>query len=103
MGDTAHTKKGSDIPPNALKVAVLGGSLAGLSAAHSLMRIGAEVTIFEKSHEAFDKRGACLGFVDVDMLESIRGVTFVRNGRRASLEQGAFYYGDVWQFLFSGL
>ena len=27
----------------------------------------------------------------------------MRNGRQASLDQGAFYYGDVWQFLYDGL
>lgn len=90
-------------PGPAQKVAIVGGSLAGLAAAHVLLRNGAEVTVFEKSSDGFAKRGACLGFVDVDMLEKIRGAKFIRNGRRATLEQGAFYYGDVWQFLFSGL
>lgn len=94
----------TDLPVEGLKVAVVGGSLAGLGVASVLTRIGADVTVFEKSHTAFHKRGACLGFVDVEMLENIRGgATFMRNGRRASLEQGAFYYGDVWQFLFAGL
>ncbi len=84
-------------------VGIVGGSLAGLAAANVLLRTGANVTVFEKSQTGFGNRGACLGFVDVDMLEKIRGETFTRNGRRASLNQGAFYYGDVWEFLYSGL
>lgn len=86
-----------------MKVAIVGGSLAGLGAANLFLRLGADVSVFEKSHTGFSKRGACLGFVDVDLLQKIRGATFVRNGKRASLAQGAFYYGDVWNFLFEGL
>merc|ERR1712054_430729 len=86
-----------------MKVAVVGGSLAGLATANVLLRNGASVTVFEKASDGFAKRGACLGFVDVAMLEKIRKAPFMRNGRRATLEQGAFYYGDVWQYLFSGL
>mmetsp|Transcript_691 Transcript_691/g.1258 ORF Transcript_691/g.1258 Transcript_691/m.1258 type:complete len:412 (-) Transcript_691:397-1632(-) len=86
-----------------MKVAVVGGSLGGLAAANVLLRLGASVSVFEKSSHTFENCGACLGFVDVDMLQRIRGAKFMRNGRRASLDQGAFYYGDVWQFLYSGL
>jgi len=87
-----------------LKVAIIGGSLGGLAAANVLHRMGASVTVFEKSPTTFESRGACLGFVDVKMLQRIVGGTrFIRNGRQASLDQGAFYYGDVWQFLYAGL
>ncbi|KAK3269231.1 hypothetical protein CYMTET_22317 [Cymbomonas tetramitiformis] len=86
-----------------MKVAIVGGSLAGLAAANVLHRLGAIVSVFEKAETTFEKRGACLGFVDVDMLQRIVGTRFMRNGKQASLDQGAFYYGDVWQFLYSGL
>merc|ERR1711959_229435 len=86
-----------------MKVAIVGGSLGGLAAANVLHRRGASVTLFEKSPTTFASRGACLGFVDVAMLQRIRGTRFMRNGKQASLEQGALYYGDVWQFLYSGL
>ena len=77
--------------------------MGGLACANLLTRLGASVSVFEKSEHTFEKRGACLGFVDVDMLQQIRGAPFIRNGRQASLDQGAFYYGDVWQFLYTGL
>lgn len=87
-----------------MKVAIIGGSLGGLAAAHSFTRLGATATVFEKSTTTFEQRGACLGFVDVDMLQRIVGGScFMRNGRPASLEQGGFYYGDVWNFLYSHL
>merc|ERR1711998_120972 len=86
-----------------MKIAIVGGSLGGLAAACVLIRLGASVTVYEKSPSTFENRGACLGFVDVDMLQRIVGKRFTRNGSKASLDQGAFYYGDVWQFLFSGL
>merc|ERR1712070_67043 len=87
-----------------MKVAVIGGSLGGLATANVFHRLGAAVTVFEKSATTFEKRGACLGFVDVDLLQRIVGGTrFTRHGRKASLEQGGFYYGDVWHFLYSGL
>jgi len=86
------------------KIAVVGGSLGGLAAANALLRLGADVTVFEKQPTTFEKRGAVLGFVDVDLLQRIRGgAKFLRNGRHASLDEGAFFYGDVWQFLFEGL
>jgi len=86
-----------------MRVAIVGGSLGGLACANLLTRLGASVSVFEKSQDTFEKRGACLGFVDVDMLEQVVGAKFMRQGRRASLAQGAFYYGDVWQFLYAGL
>ena len=89
---------------NNMKVAVVGGSLGGLAAANVFHRLGAAVTVFEKSPTAFGDRGACLGFVDVKMLQSFcGGKQFTRNGCQASLSQGAFFYGDVWKFLFDGL
>lgn len=86
-----------------MKIAIVGGSLGGLATANVMNRLGATVTVFEKGEGTFEKRGACLGFVDVAQLQRIRGARFMRNGRQASLSQGAFYYGDVWQFLYEGL
>jgi len=86
-----------------MRVAIVGGSLGGLACANLLTRLGASVSVFEKAKGTFEKRGACLGFVDVTMLESVVGAKFMRNGARASLDQGAFYYGDVWQFLYAAL
>merc|ERR1711998_26220 len=86
-----------------MNVAIVGGSLGGLATANIVHRLGGSVTVFEKAETTFEKRGACLGFVDVDMLQQIRGARFMRNGKKASLAQGAFYYGDVWNFLYSGL
>merc|ERR1711998_57977 len=86
-----------------MNVAIVGGSLGGLATANIVHRLGGSATVFEKAETTFEKRGACLGFVDVDMLQQIRGARFMRNGKKASLAQGAFYYGDVWNFLYSGL
>jgi 2-polyprenyl-6-methoxyphenol hydroxylase-like FAD-dependent oxidoreductase len=44
-----------------MKVAVIGGSLGGLSAANVLERIGVEVTILERSDRDFAMRGGGLG------------------------------------------
>lgn len=93
----------TDNQQSSRKVAVIGGSLGGLAAANVLHRLGWSVTVFEKSPSKLDNRGACLGFVDVDMLQRICASAFIRNGRQASLSQGAFYYGDVWKLLYSGL
>ena len=56
-----------------IKVAVVGGSLGGLAAANVFSRLGASVTVFERSPASLEKRGACLGFVDVNLWEKIRG------------------------------
>ena len=48
-----------------MKIAIVGGSLGGLATANVMNRLGATVTVFEKGEGTFEKRGACLGFVDV--------------------------------------
>ena len=85
------------------RVAIIGGSLGGLATANVLTNLGFDVTVYEKASEGYSHRGACLGFVDVEQLERVAGRPFCRNGRRASLDQGAFFYGDVWSFLYSSL
>lgn len=96
-------------------VAIVGGSLGGLAAANVCHRLGANVTVFEKQPATMEKRGACLGFVDIELWERIRGkrmtwpdgrsVTRVPppDGRQSFNNQGSFYYGDMWEYLFSGL
>lgn len=97
------------------KVAIIGGSLGGLAAGNVLTRLGARVTIFERQANTMENRGACLGFVDVDLWEVIRdkrmawpdgrSVTRVPppDGRQTFENQGSFYYGDMWSYLYSGL
>lgn len=86
-----------------MRVAVVGASLGGLSVANVFHRLGATVSVFESSPASFEQRGACLGFVDVDLWQHIRGTQMTRGGVQASRSQGAFFYGDLWQFLYSGL
>ena len=86
-----------------VKVAVVGASLGGLAAANVLQQVGASVKVFEKSSSGFGQRGEGIGFVDVEMWQELRGVPMMRRGRRAHRSQGAFFYGDLWQFLYSGL
>ena len=86
-----------------MKVAIVGASLGGLAAANALHKLGATVKVFEKFPAEFSQRGAVLGFVDVGMWEELLGKRMMRRGRRAVRAQGAFYYGDLWRFLYSGL
>jgi len=37
------------------------------------------------------------------MWQALRGVKMLRRGRQAHRAQGAFFYGDLWQFLYDGL
>jgi len=96
-----------------MKVAVVGGSLGGLAAANVFHRLGAAVVVFERSQTTLEAHGACLGFVDRRLWESLRGAPLVMDGQvvpdqSADGEQsfensGSFYYGDMWHFLYSGL
>jgi 2-polyprenyl-6-methoxyphenol hydroxylase-like FAD-dependent oxidoreductase len=45
----------------ALRVAVIGGSLGGLSVANALEHRGAAVTVFERGAAGFERRGGGLG------------------------------------------
>lgn len=86
-----------------MRVAVVGGSLGGLGAANVFHRLGASVTVFEKRPQSFENLGSGMGFVDVDLWQQIRGAQFIRRGQQAHRGQGAFYYGDLWSFLYAGL
>ena len=84
-------------------IAIVGGSLAGLAAANGLHRLGHAVTVYEKFVAPLDTRGSSLGYVDNTLWEYVRGAPMLRLGRRASRAQGAYYYGDLWRYLFDGL
>jgi 2-polyprenyl-6-methoxyphenol hydroxylase-like FAD-dependent oxidoreductase len=85
------------------RVGVVGGSLAGLAAANVLQRLGHSVQVYEKFPSVLDQRGSSLGFVDNALWEYVRGAPMLRLGRRANCAQGAYYYGDLWQYLYDGL
>jgi 2-polyprenyl-6-methoxyphenol hydroxylase-like FAD-dependent oxidoreductase len=85
------------------RVGVVGGSLAGLAAANVLHRLGHSVQVFEKFPASLETRGSSLGYVDNALWEFVRGVPMMRLGVRASRSQGAYYYGDLWRFLYDGL
>lgn len=86
-----------------MHVAIVGGSLAGLAVANVFHRLGAVVSVFEKFPATFEQRGSSLGYVDVPLWEHIRGAKMIRRKRQAHRNQGAYYYGDLWKFLYAGL
>ena len=82
---------------------MVGASLGGLAAANVLHQLGFTVDVFERSDSTFEAKGHGLGYVDVDLWEELRGTQMRRGGQQASRAQGAFYYGDLWKFLYEGL
>lgn len=86
-----------------MHIAVVGGSLAGLAAANVFHRLGLAVSVFEKFPATFEQRGSSLGYVDIPLWEYIRGEKMLRRGRQANRQQGAYFYGDLWKFLYEGL
>jgi 2-polyprenyl-6-methoxyphenol hydroxylase-like FAD-dependent oxidoreductase len=88
-------------PGQALRVAVVGASLGGLSAANVLHRLGAQVEVFESFPRGFAERGGALGAVDVGLLARIRGERH-EAPMRAFRSHGHFY-GDLWLYLFEGI
>ena len=84
-----------------LRVAVVGASLGGLSAANMLNRLGANVSVFDCFPAGFHTRGGGLGAVDTGLLARIRADD-VKQGYRAIRGHGHFY-GDLWQYLYEGL
>lgn len=85
------------------RIGIVGGSLAGLAAANALHRLGHTVRVFEKAPAALESRGSSLGYVNNALWEHVRGAPMMRLGRRAHRSQGAYYYGDLWRFLYDGL
>ena len=87
-----------------LHVCIVGGSIAGLAAALSFLRLGCTVRVFEKSPTPFHGRGGSIGYVNNPSWEQLRGgAPMMRRGARASRAQGAYLYGDLWGYLFAGL
>lgn len=86
-----------------VRVAVIGGSIGGLAAATALVRLGAIVSVFERSPAPFAGLGGSIGFCNVPLWESVCGKQMVRRGVQASRAQGAFLYGDLWRFWYSSL
>lgn len=84
-------------------VAIVGASVGGLAAANVLHQYGARVTVFERAAHTFEAKGSGLGYCDTRLWEELRGARMIRRGQRAHRRQGAFYYGDLWRFLRSGL
>ncbi|KAJ3023776.1 UNVERIFIED_CONTAM: hypothetical protein HDU68_008459 [Siphonaria sp. JEL0065] len=85
------------------EIAIVGGSLAGLAAATVLIRLGIIVTVFEKYNGSFENRGSSLGYVNIPLWEHLSGHQMIRRGTQMHRYQGAFYYGDLWRFWYSGL
>jgi len=90
--------------PAARRVAVVGASLGGLAVATAFDQLhGFEVDVYERSDSTMESKGSGLGFVDVNAWQQLRGARMMRRGQQAHRSQGAFYYGDLWQFLYEGL
>jgi 2-polyprenyl-6-methoxyphenol hydroxylase-like FAD-dependent oxidoreductase len=82
-----------------LKVAVIGCSIGGLSAANVLNRLGFEVTLFEAFPEGFHNRGGALGSVDTQLLQTILPTGTIQK----RIGNHGHFYGDLWQYLYEGL
>jgi 2-polyprenyl-6-methoxyphenol hydroxylase-like FAD-dependent oxidoreductase len=82
-----------------MKVAVIGCSLGGLSAANVLNRLGFEVTVFEAFSEGFHNRGGALGSVDIQLLQTILPTGTIQK----RIHNHGHFYGDLWQYLYEGL
>jgi 2-polyprenyl-6-methoxyphenol hydroxylase-like FAD-dependent oxidoreductase len=85
----------------ALRVAVIGASIGGLSVANVLHRLGAYVQVLESFPYGFQERGGALGAVDAGLLARIRGENRAMQTR--SIRSHGHFYGDLWRYLFEGL
>jgi 2-polyprenyl-6-methoxyphenol hydroxylase-like FAD-dependent oxidoreductase len=81
-----------------LRIAIVGASLGGLSAANVLHRLGAQVLVYESFPSGFHRRGGGLGGVDVELLHHIRGGSMLNSPRGRG-----YFYGDLWSYLYDGL
>jgi 2-polyprenyl-6-methoxyphenol hydroxylase-like FAD-dependent oxidoreductase len=82
-----------------IKVAIVGSSIGGLSAANVLNRHGFEVTVFEAFSEGFHNRGGALGAVDLQLLQTILPTGTIQK----RIRNHGHFYGDLWQYLYEGL
>lgn len=99
----ALSSKNQNVVGKQRRVAVIGASLGGLSAANALVQLGHIVHVYERAKGPMHNKGYGMGFVDVDLWERLVGRRMIRRGQRANRGQGAFYYGDLWKFLYDGL
>jgi 2-polyprenyl-6-methoxyphenol hydroxylase-like FAD-dependent oxidoreductase len=84
-----------------LKIAVVGASLGGLSAANVLRQLGHDCQIFEAFPHGFHDRGGALGSVDLGLLGQIRGKPQL--GAPRHIRGHGHFYGDLWAYLYGGL
>ncbi len=107
-------------------VAIVGGSLTGLAVANVLYRLGyrcveralrpqcmrfnmrtcsptCSFTVYEKFSGSFADRGSSLGYVNIPLWEALTGRQMRRYNAQAHRSQGAYYYGDLWSYLYAGL
>jgi 2-polyprenyl-6-methoxyphenol hydroxylase-like FAD-dependent oxidoreductase len=87
------------------RAAIVGGSLGGLAAANALLSAGWKyVDVYERAPGPLHEKGSGLGYVNIPLWEALRHETpMMRRGRRASRQQGSYYYGDLWKYLYEGL
>lgn len=88
-------------PISGQRVAIVGASLGGLSAANVLHQLGARVEVFESFPHGFHDRGGALGAVDTELLNRILGNDATAN--RDLVRGHGHFYGDLWQRLAEGL
>ena len=81
--------------PN-LSIAIIGGSLTGLSLANTLS--AHTVHVYEHSSTPLTLRGGALGAVDVDLLHQICPKTY-----KHQVAGHGHFYGDLWGYLYAGL
>jgi 2-polyprenyl-6-methoxyphenol hydroxylase-like FAD-dependent oxidoreductase len=84
-----------------IKIAVVGASLGGLSAANVLRQLGFDVQVYELFAKGFEKRGGALGSVDLGLLRRIRGGN--PNGADRAIKGHGHFYGHLWDYLYQGL
>jgi 2-polyprenyl-6-methoxyphenol hydroxylase-like FAD-dependent oxidoreductase len=82
-----------------MKVAIIGSSIGGLSAANVLHRLGFEVTVLETFPKGFHQRGGALGAVDIQLLETI----LTKGKVQKKMHNHGHFYGNLWQYLYEGL
>lgn len=75
-----------------IKIAVVGASLGGLSAANVLRQIG-DVQVFELFARGFEKRSGALGSIDLDLLRLIKGSD--PGGSDSAIRGHGHFYGDL--------
>jgi 2-polyprenyl-6-methoxyphenol hydroxylase-like FAD-dependent oxidoreductase len=84
-----------------IKIAIVGASIGGLSAANVLRRLGFDVQVYELFAKGFQKRGGALGSVDINLLRRIVGSD--KGAADRAIRGHGHFYGDLWEYLYQGL